>query len=118
MTTPSESPVITITGIVTPFDWELDDSIKAVVIASPDETDYIVREPWAVRRLLPFLDRPVCAEGVVTGLEPLGQRLALRRVKALADLDPETVDLSLRWPPRCDGTEAVGRQAGAVRDPM
>ncbi|MEW6381474.1 MAG: hypothetical protein AB1611_17990 [bacterium] len=55
----------TITGIVTAADWDEEDNISAVIIATPDEEEYLVDNNSKGEELLEFIHRNVRATGTI-----------------------------------------------------
>jgi len=58
--------LITVTGIVTPWEWDGNDNVVAVVISAGDESEYIVEAKLAIRQLTHhFYDRIVATGRVI-----------------------------------------------------
>ena len=54
---------IIIRGIITPCEWNNDESVKSVSISSEDEQEYLVENSVKSRELLKNLRKMVCAVG-------------------------------------------------------
>lgn len=55
----------TITGIVTAADWDEDNNISALIIATPDEEEYLVDNNPIGEELLELIHRSVRATGII-----------------------------------------------------
>jgi len=58
----SENEII-IRGIITPCEWNEDESVKSVSIASEDEQEYLVEYSDKNIELLRYLRKMICATG-------------------------------------------------------
>ena len=63
----------TVRGIVTPWEWDRDDLVTAVVISTAREEDFVVRDASMVERLSQHVDDVVEVTGVA-GTDEDGER--------------------------------------------
>ncbi len=70
MTTHSEgNEAVTLTGIVTPVDWDKRNVITALAICTADESEYIVEPPEMLAKLLPYVHDLIEVSGTVRETE-------------------------------------------------
>jgi len=62
----SSPKLITVTGVVTPVEWDAHDNVTAVLIGDGDGSDYAVTARPALRKLLRHLDDVVEVTGVLS----------------------------------------------------
>lgn len=85
---------ITIRGIVTPWEWDSDDLVAAMVISTAQEEDFVVREPSMVNRLRKHIDDLVQVTGEA-GMDDAGHRAIIPATVRVIESgwdDPSDVD--------------------------
>jgi len=80
---------ITITGIVTPTDWDNDGNTIAVAISTPLEDEYLVDADTMGRELLELVGEKVIATGIVTEDEYWNKRIAVAKYELLGGEDED-----------------------------
>ena len=56
---------VTITGVVSPYEWDSDDNVCTVSITGAGKTEYIVTTKATVKKLLKHVDEEIEATGTV-----------------------------------------------------
>lgn len=80
---------VTIKGIVTPTDWDEDGNVRAVVVSTPSEEEYLVERSALTEELLGLIGAEVVVTGTL-GLESRGNRtIAVRDYELLEDDEEE-----------------------------
>ena len=80
---------VTIKGIVTPTDWDDDGNVRAVVVSTPSEEEYLVEPSALTEELLGLIGAEVVVTGTL-GLERRGTKtIAVRSYELLEDDEEE-----------------------------
>lgn len=80
---------VTIKGIVTPTDWDDDGNVRAVVVSTPSEEEYLVERSALTEELLGLIGAEVVVTGTL-GLERRGIRtIAVSNYELLEDDEDE-----------------------------
>lgn len=84
---------VTIKGIVTPTDWDEDGNVRAVVVSTPSEEEYLVERSALTEELLGLIGAEVVMTGTL-GLERRGTKtIAVRDYGLLEDDEEEEEEL-------------------------
>ncbi|MGA1874288.1 MAG: hypothetical protein ACMUIA_01640 [bacterium] len=76
---------VTLTGIITPVEWDENDCVIAVALSTSDEEEYLIDDSDLGEELLEFTSQNVRVTGVLEEDEYGDKRIIVKRYKVFDD---------------------------------